>query len=388
MADKDTQVPGAPGSHMQTPKPERRYDIDWLRFLAVVMLFLFHAARVFNSEEDFYAKNGQVSEAMTHFVSFVHTWHMPLFFLLAGASTWFALCFRSGGDYTRERLRRLLIPFIFGILVIIPPQTYIGLISHSDYAESFLRYYPDFFRIIEDDMDGYFLGGFTMGHLWFVFFLLLFSLLAIPLFLWLKREAGRRLTGRVARFLSLPGMILLPAIPLAIVGILPEPFGLNLLLYFVVFAFGYILIADRRFGEAIDKDKAIALVLGPVLYAVVFVITVVIMDEGRPDWLGQGFMTWFFLIALLGYGRQFLNFTNRFLKYVSEASYPVYILHQTMIVIIGYYVVQWDTSILAKFVAIVCISLAVTFLVYDLLIKRIGVVRFLFGMGQQKRIQN
>ena len=112
-------------------KPQRRWDIDWLRFLAVLLLFPRHTARIFDIGEEFYAKNDQTSKALTYFIDYLKPWHMPLFFLLAGASTWFALRFRSGGSYTRERVKRLLVPFIFGVLVIVPPQSYLGLRNHS-----------------------------------------------------------------------------------------------------------------------------------------------------------------------------------------------------------------------------------------------------------------
>ena len=111
-----------------------------------------------------------------------------------------------------------------------------------------------------------------------------------------------------------------------------------------------------------------------------------------PDWsvpllrlYFEGFVPWFFMIVLLGYGKKFLGFTNRFLKYVSEASYPFYILHQTVIVIIGFYVVQWDTNVPLKFFTIVGASFVVTVLLYDLLVKRTNVTRFLFGMKPLKK---
>lgn len=167
-------------------KPQRRWDIDWLRFLAVLLLFPFHTARIFDIWEEFYARNDQTSKALTFFIGYLNRWHMPLFFLLAGASTWFALRFRSGGVYARERFKRLLVPFIFGVLVLIPPQSYLGLRNHSDYAESFWHWFPNFFQLIPEDMDGYFLGGHTWGHLWFIAHLFLYSLAALPLLLCLK----------------------------------------------------------------------------------------------------------------------------------------------------------------------------------------------------------
>ena len=373
-------------------KPQRRYDIDWLRVLAVLLLFPFHTARIFDTHSNWYVKNALLSEALTYFIFYLHPWHMALLFLLAGASTWFALGFRSGGQYVKERFIRLLIPLIFGLLVIVPPQSYFGLLSHTGFSGTYLEWYPNYFSLNPADMDGYFLGGFALGHLWFILFLFLFSLLALPLFLFLRRhDFGKRLVGWLAAFCSYPGMIFLLAIPLyavyRLIDFYPSP------LYFItVFIYGFLLVADSRFEVAIDRHKAVALVLGPVLWLFVAYFQVFGgFPRVLPSWIidvyVNGFAAWFFLIAILGYGRQFLNFTNRFLKYNAESSYPVYILHQTVIVIVGYYVAQWTLGIAIKYAAILTIATGVTFIVYDLVVKRTNITRFLFGMRLLKKKQ-
>jgi glucan biosynthesis protein C len=377
-----------------TDKPQRRWDIDWLRVGAVLLLYPFHTARIFDIWEEFYAKNDQVSSALTYIISYMHPWHMPLFFLLAGASTWFALRFRSGGQYTKERFKRLLIPFIFGVLVLIPPQSYLGLRLHSGYAESYFQWYPHFFQLIPADMDGYFLGGHTWGQLWFIFHLFVYSLVALPLLLFFNRESGQRLIGRLAAFCTWPGMIFVFAIPLFLIKYLfdLDIVGGDPLFYIFFFIYGFILMANPRFGEAIDRHKAVALVLGPVVCIVTAYFDIAGWPRGIPGWSEpilefylDGLMPWCFMVALLGYGRQFLNFTNRFLKYAAEASYPYYILHQTAIVVIGFFVVQWNASVLVKFLTILAASFAASAIVYELLVKRINVVRFFFGMRPKKK---
>jgi len=159
-------------------------------------------------------------------------------------------------------------------------------------------------------------------------------------------------------------------------------------LYFITyFALGFLLVADARFEKSIDRHKAIALVLGPVLYLYVAYLNTAGWPAGIPSWLGTiinlyvlGFAPWFFVIAILGYGRKLLNFRTKFLTYSGQASYPIYILHQTVIVIIGYYVVQWNTGILIKYVTILVAAIVVSTIIYDLLVKRTNVTRFLFGM--------
>jgi peptidoglycan/LPS O-acetylase OafA/YrhL len=354
-------------------KSQRRWYIDWLRVLATLLLFYFHPAEIFNHSRPWYIQNAQKSMALTNLSRFIEIWHMPLFFLLAGVASWFALRRRSGGEYVKERFKRLLIPCVFGILVIVPPQIYFRLMT-GGYSDSYIQFYPKFFD------PAYTGGGFDMGQLWFIFFLFFFSLLALPLFLYLQRESGQRLMGKLAGFLALPGAIFLLALPTAVAEYVmldsyPNP------LYFVIFFLcGYILMADPRLEDVIDKNKGIALILGGALYAVWVVLSA---RNALPVWLWvllKNLISWFCLITMLGYGKKFLNFANGFLKYFGAASYPLYILHQTVIVIIGFYVVRWGAGPLVKLVAISLTSFIATVVIYDLLVKRTNVTRFLFGM--------
>jgi glucan biosynthesis protein C len=388
--------------------PQRRWDIDWLRVIAVVLLLVpYHTYRIFDTFETWYVKNDQLSTALNWFIIFGNAFAMQLLFLLAGAATWFALRRRSGGQYAKERLMRLLIPFIFGVLVLVPPQSYFGLRNHSDYAESFLQYYPRFFDFKLEDLGGYYLGGFTLGHLWFIFYLFVLALVALPLFLFLKRESGGRLIHRLATFFTLPGTIFLLAVPIFVMDRLLD-FDPDPLYYITFFTYGYILMADARFGEAIDRHKAVALVLGPGVLAFVMGLTgEQPWPAGLPWWIepivdiyyDSGFAAWFIILALLGYGRQYLNsppkrgLSAKFLAYFGEGSYPFYILHQTVIVAIGFYVVQWDAlaklgagaSVLVKYVTIAIASFVTTTILYDLLVRRNNVTRFLFGMRPKKK---
>ncbi len=96
----------------------------------------------------------------------------------------------------------------------------------------------------------------------------------------------------------------------------------------------------------------------------------------------RGINSWFWVVALLGLGRRYLNFNNSLLQYASEAAYPFYILHQTIVVAIAFYVVHWNISITKKFLVISTASLVATIVLYDLLVKRNNIVRFLFGLKQ------
>jgi peptidoglycan/LPS O-acetylase OafA/YrhL len=374
--------------------PQRRHDIDWLRLMAVFLLFSYHTARIFDPHENFYIHSDPPSQWLYNiFIWAVGPWHMNLFFLLAGASTYFALRRRSGGQYVRERFKRLFIPFIFGVLVLIPPQSYLGLLNHSGSSKSFFEWFPEFFTLKADDIDGYFLGGHTWGHLWFILHLFLYSLLAVSLFLYLNGTSGRRLIGRLAEAFTRPVTLFLFPVPLIVANEFPEVAGGNPLFYIIMFIYGYILMSDPRFTETIDRRRTLSLIMGPLIFAVILVLVwTEVWPSDLPTWTDdltdayvESVVPWFVILALLAYGRRFLNFSNGFLRYFSAGAYALYILHQTIIVIIGYYVVQWDTGVLAKFALIVAGSFAAAVLVYDLVVKRTNFARFLFGMGPKKR---
>ena len=371
---------------LRTAAGERRMDIAWLRILAVLLLFPFHTARVFDVWSDFYVKNDQLSSALTWFIAFMEPWHMPLLFLLAGAASWYALGRRSGRTYAGERVKRLLVPFLFGLLVLIPPQSYLGLLSHSGSAPGYFSWLPQFFQLNPADMDGYFLGGHTWGHLWFIAHLALYALIALPVLLFLRRDAGRRVIDLLARAVSVPGVILLFALALIPAMWAPEIAGGNPVFYLAVFLLGYLVMADARFQRAIDRHRLAALVLGPL--ALIAVATFNVYGwPAVPAWASAPLevylgvvLPWCILVALLAYGRRFLRASNRFTSYAAEASYPVYLLHQTVIVMVAFVVVRWSVGVPLKFGAILALSVIVSVLVYELAIRRVDVVRRLCGM--------
>jgi peptidoglycan/LPS O-acetylase OafA/YrhL len=373
----------------------RRHDIDWVRIFAVLLLVPFHTARIFNigegnAGEPFYAKSEALSWPLSHFINFVDLWHMPLLFAVAGAATWYALGFRSGRQYAAERFKRLLIPFIFGVLVIVPPQTFFGAVSSHNFDGSLFGYWPHFFTDDSPDLTGY-AGGFTPAHLWFILYLFLNSILGLALLLYLRRENGQRLVAGLAGWCKWPGVIFLFAVPLLLadrmLSDVADPNPLRHLLFFIA---GYLLVANGGLQAAVDRHKGSALLLGIASAVVIGVVSANDINLGgtyAPKRIGFDLLTnldgWLWIIAILGYGRRFLNANNRVLRYANEAAYPFYILHQTVVVAVGFYMLKLNMGVPASFTLIVIGSLIATLAVYDLIVKRVGVLRFLFGMKER-----
>ena len=170
-----------------TLSSERRHDLDWLRVLGVLLLIPFHVALIFVLQPYtiMYIRDVVNSPALTVTTGFIHMWHMPMLFMVSGAATYFALGFRSAGQYIRERFLRLFIPLAFGLLTFIPFTIYI---QHSQVL-SLQEGYLGFFHIDFEHLDGM-NGSFTPAHLWFILYLFVFSLVGLPIFIWL-RSIGR-----------------------------------------------------------------------------------------------------------------------------------------------------------------------------------------------------
>jgi len=381
------------------PQPAERpryHYIDWLRVIATFLLIPVHTCLIFSLSLPYFVKNDQMSRILTFLgLASLYPWQMPLLFLLAGMSTWFALGHRSNGAFLKERGLRLLVPFFFGLLVLVPPTAYYGLRNATPYSGSLLQFYPLFFRF-QGEMMG-FTGGFTFGHMWFVLFLLGYSALALPLFRYLRGQAGARILSRLAGLFSKPGAIFLLAIPLAIsesirfVGEL-----LPMASYLLLFLFGYFLMSDARLQEALERHRWIALIAGlPV--GVGGMVVWYLQGLPSPPWPLRGIgvlfailrnlTTWTWIVAMLGFARRYLNRENGLLRYAREASYPYYILHQTVLVSIGFYVVRLNLSIALKYLILCTGAIAATVGLYDLVAKRTNVTRLLLGMKLRRRAE-
>jgi len=374
---------------------ERRYDIDWLRVLAVLLLVPYHTAVIFVRPYVSYIKD-EPDVVMDAFAYFMNQWHMSLFFLVSGAATWFSLGSRSGTRYIGERIKRLIVPLAFGTLAIVPVQVYFQRLYYHEFTGSYVQFYPHIFDGIYPH------GNFTWGQLWFLAYLFVFSLFALPIFLYLRTDKGKLMISKIAALLERRGAIFLAAIPLAITQAVfrarwPGFQNLyddwaNFTFYLIIFSYGYLLCSDVRFSRAIEQHAGISLVFGVVSMSIILAlrqIGTVPAADYSPGWILymilHGLSSWCWLVAFLGFGRKYLNFTNRLLEYGTEAALPFYILHHAAIVAIGYYIVRWNATALAKLLIISIASLILTVVFYDLLVRRANISRFLFGMKAKRR---
>ncbi len=395
----------------------RRHDIDLMRALVVLGLVLFHTARIF-SLDPFYVSNGRKSLLATAFVAWAVVWGMPLMFFFSGHSVWASLGKRAVREFLRERFLRLMVPFFFGLVVLVPPHLYLWLRSDPTYNEPYGQFLLRFFHVVPTFDFPWFVAAhpdhmlFEAAHLYFLYFLFAFTVLAMPLLLQLQREGGRRWIARLTRFFRQPGALLLLGIPVgAIEAVLQSENygGWNRYVFLLLFLYGYVIAGDDRLIYAMRKEGPTALCC--VLPATALGFAVYVRAANASVYLGEGYAVenllwrmlkgvggWWWVVAIYGLGSRILaampgwrqradsgrpGFWRRVLPYANEAVLPFYMLHETIIVAVGFRVVQWQASILFKYVMISLASLLGTLALYELLIRRNRVGRFLFGMRPQ-----
>jgi len=372
--------------------PIRLYYIDWIRVLAMLIIFFFHNSRVFD-EYGWHIKNAETSIVADIFVDFCNPWLMPLFFILAGTSVFYAFKSRTAGGFAKERTLRILIPIIIlGWFIIAPPQIFLERLSNGEFSGSFFGFYSSQYFNGFYGLGGNF--GLVPMHMWFLWLLFIYSLILIPLFL-PRKGSGVSLFSRFATLFEKPWTLIIPVLLIAV----SENFlhhlgdlvswggGWNHLSYLVFFVSGYLMFSNARIQDNIKRYAFASLIIYLVLQAVHYLLMfgVLKIDIGGLYWILVTLRSWFAIIAILGIGSRYLNFNNRFLGYTNEAVLPFYILHQTLIVVIGYSVIQTNMGIAPKYLIITVSSFVAIMVIYELLVRRINILRFLFGMRWKKK---
>jgi hypothetical protein len=319
---------------------------------------------------------------------------MPLFFILSGAAVFYSLKFRSSYSFLWERVKRILIPLtVVGYFITSPPQMYFERLTHNRFEGSFWEFIPAYFQGV--DMFG---GNFPWHafHLWYLVYLFVFSVVLLPLFR-LRKNQKPSILSSLSRWFEGPWRLMLLVIPLIIINIIIDvkdlgfmraTAGWDLFSYLFILVYGYLFFCNEKILETIKRIRSISLIL-----AIILSLTGLLFEFGiKPEItentpilylilsFNRCFRVLLWLIAIIGFGEKYLNFNNQFLRYANEAVLPFYILHQFVLLLIGYWVVQWQFNALVKYIVIASLSLITIMGLYDLIIKRFQVIRFLFGL--------
>jgi len=395
--DRIEQSEGAGG------QPVRLYYLDWLRVIAILGVWFYHAARPFMLTDSLIS-NAEKSTALTLvFLVFLGSLGMPLFFTMAGAGSWLALRRRTGRQFASERVQRLAIPFVAGSILLSPAQIYLEWRSKGWYQGGFLGFLP---VLVEDRLHSLVTRfGPTLFqafgcHLWFLGFLFTFSMIALPLFLWLKGARGRRVLAWLGKLGERRGGLLAFILPIAAIRLLLQPFypgytdWTDFGYMFAYFLCGYIVYADERLLQAIRRDARLMLAVG-VLSTVVMVVALAafdgqswVRDPSTPGfYLGWGLVAvngWCWTLFALSFGMRALSFRNRLLEYGQAMIVPFYVLHQPPVIAIAFFVVQWNAGIAVKLPVVVVASFLATIVLCELLVRHVKPARVLLGVKPRR----
>lgn len=377
---------------------ERRHYIDWVRVLAFSILIFFHCAMPFVTF-GWEVKNPETSVSLTRFVWWLHQWRLPLLFFISGVGIYYSLKRRSVWSFAGERFVRLFIPLVFAMLFTIPYQVYYEWLQTGRINSSYAEFYPSVWKFIP-----YPDGSLTWSHMWFVVYLFVFCMLLLPFFALVKVKAIAVIKEKLANLFSNPvlvGLLFIPLLAYYCTLYLKYPEQLNLFddwfnffFSFTLLLYGFFLGGSDLFWKNCEKYRYYFLLIAAGCIVVLYYeywweLDFPTEQNSRLYLYGvlNAVHVWTLILGILGMAKRHLNFSNAFLRYTNEAVYPLYILHQTLIVIFGYYVAQWDMSITFKLIILMALCFISLILIYELLVKRFAVTRLLYGLKQKKKIK-
>ncbi len=381
---------------------ERRHDLDWVRACAFAVLVLYHVGMYYVSW-DWHVKSPFASETIEPLMMLSSPWRLSLLFLVSGAATAFLLerSHRNGDRFLGPRSWRLLVPLIFGMLVIVPPQSYYEVLDSGypgGYHDGYLAFWGRYLSGDDTfcDADGC-LDVPTWNHLWFVAYLWVYTVV-----LWaLARLAPgpmRHLGQWLARPLSGWGAVLWPWLLLALarvalIGRFESTHALvddwyNHAQYFSVFVLGFAMARQTAFWESLQRQRWISLGLTALSYS--FIVWYFYGSgygdaNPPPDALRQlqrmvwALNQWTTITAIFGFAYRFRHVDSAALGYLTLAVFPVYILHQSVIVVLSQQLKPLGMAALPEGLLLVGLTFAICFGAYEL-IRRVAWLRPLFGL--------
>jgi len=373
----------------------RRHDIDALRALAFALLILYHWGMLYVGDWGWHVKSPHTYEWLQWPMMVVNRWRMSLIFLISGVSSAFLMARGGGLAFLGKRSWRLLLPLVFGILVIVPVQPYVQGIG-TGYVKpgffDFLARYYQFRPWPKGAFDGDTSGG-TWNHLWYLAYLWTYTVVlavALPL---LRSRAGQGLQ-RCLTGLRGWALLLLPALPIAIETVtLQGRFedtgdlvhdGYRNALYFTVFLYGFWLARDAAVWDELARLRRRALACAAGLCAVYFTLAFALPDDpGAPlqslVWTLRSFYVWAAIAAVLGWSKAMLDRPFPWLGWANEAIFPWYVLHQSLIVLLAYWLIPLRLPAIVEALAVLAGTVAGCWLGFAV-IRRVPLLRPLFGM--------
>ena len=345
-------------------KTARRHDIDWLRVITIALLLIYHIAIIFQPWAMFvgFVRSEQSLEGLWTPMSMLNVWRIPILFFVSGMGLFFAMRKRNWKQLIGERTRRILLPFLFGLVAITPLHMFV----FQKFYKLPLGYYPH------------------VGHLWFLGNIFVYVLLFLPVFYLLKNREGGKFKHILNKMMSNPGGPLLISLFFMLEAILVKPqiFSLyaetwhGFFLGGLAFFFGYLFVySGQHFWDTVKKWRWGYLALALVLYVVRYFE----FQLEAPGYL-MALESNCWIFGVFGLGYRYLNKPSQLLGYLSQAAYPVYIIHMFVMYFGALLILPLKLNPWLQLLGIIVFTFGVCYLLYEFLIRRIWFLRPLFGL--------
>lgn len=373
--------------------PDRRLDLDWLRIAAFGLLIFYHVG-MFYVTWDWHVKSSHASPVIEPLMRLSNPWRLTLLFIISGCATRFMMDKMNAGRFLGSRTVRLMVPLLFGVFVIVPPQSYFQIVEQLGFTGSFTDFYAKYATASGDwHPNGEYLITPTYNHLWFVAYLFIYTLLIILIGPLLKRIPARF----AAPLGSGPMIVILPWIVMTLLAATLRPiFGethaliddwYNHAVYIPAFLLGYAIAKHEPFFESCQRMRWPMLIIGFAAWLSLEVFRITITGEPTPAILmiGAAFrelQAWTTILALFGFARKHLRHDGKIRRYLTDAIFPFYIIHQTAIVVTGHYLNGLGLPVWVEVPTLIAITIASCWLGYEI-VRRIGILRPLFGLKME-----
>lgn len=367
--------------------PVRLYFLDWLRILAFAVLVLYHVGMVYVTW-DFHVKSPFAGPGLEPWMKLSEPWRMSLLFMVSGAAT--AHLQRAGTSLAlaRRRSKALLLPLLCGVILVVPPQAYFEVVQKFGYAGNYLEFLGLYFSGYRGFCQhGHCLILPTWNHLWFLPYLWAYTMLllaVLALFPGFLRAAANLAQVALGGFnlLGVP-MLLILAARLALFERYPATHalwgdGFSHAIYLPMFVAGAVFATAGSLWQRLAAMRWPALLLALGFWAVL-----VFVRPAKPlEHSVIAIFQWSALVAAFGFARQHLNVDRPFRSRLTEAVFPVYVLHQTVIIVASQWLLPLHWPPLVEGPALVVITFTLSYAGYAL-IRQIGVLRPWFGLKPQ-----
>jgi peptidoglycan/LPS O-acetylase OafA/YrhL len=304
----------------------------------------------------------------------------------------------GAGTFFKDKVLRLFVPLLVAIFTYGSWQVYLERITHGQFSGSYFAFLPHYFEgvYLETGAPGNF--AFHGMHMWYVMILFLYCIIFYPLFRWWK-GSGRGVLEKLGDIFAARWTLwLVMAFPILLLHLWVSDTDLEFgsggwpFLYYIFFLlYGFVIVSHERLQANIKRMRWFNLTLGLILSAVYGFLDANAANPAIEPWENAlGDPLWILsactlLPAFLGFAMQYLTFSTPFLRYANEAVMGFYILHQTVLLVIGYFVVRWAVPDLAKWMIITASSFVIIMALYQYAVRRVNILRFLFGMKSQSK---